>query len=64
MGKKADLVISNSIGQVVFRHHFDKVEDVVFPLQLEEENLRDGMYFISIIHVGRAQTKSLIIAAE
>ncbi|MCB0522557.1 MAG: T9SS type A sorting domain-containing protein [Saprospiraceae bacterium] len=62
LGKSVDLLLSNTLGQVVFQRHFEKVENGIFLLTLEPGTFKDGIYFVSVVYNGRALTKRLVVS--
>ncbi len=62
MGKEIDLLVTNAFGQVVYQQHFITVEESIFPIDLQKENFKDGLYLVSVIHKGRAQTRKLVVS--
>ncbi len=62
LGKEIDLVIYNALGKPVFQQHIDEVTDSLIAIDLEELKVNDGLYWITIIHQGRARGKRLVVA--
>jgi hypothetical protein len=61
-GKEVDFLISNSLGQVLYRQHIEQVTDGNYSVDLPGEQFKDGVYFVSIVHKGRAFTRRLVVA--
>ena len=61
MGKEVDLVISNGLGQVVYQQHIPEVTDKLLPIQLDRSRFGEGLYTVSIVRLGRAQSKRLVV---
>ena len=62
LGREVDVVVSNSLGQVLHRQHIDEVVDRLLPLELDRNTFRDGLYTVSVVHRGRAHTQRLVVA--
>ncbi|MBK9017918.1 MAG: T9SS type A sorting domain-containing protein [Saprospiraceae bacterium] len=62
MGKEVDLVIVNTLGEVLYEQHITEVKDKLLPIALNRAVFLDGIYSVSVIHLGRAQSKRLIIS--
>ena len=61
-GKEVDLIIVNILGEVVYQQHIDEVQELVVKVPLDPGKFRDGIYAVSVIHKGRAQSKRLVVA--
>jgi hypothetical protein len=61
--REVNLLITNVLGQVVYQRQFDEVQDKIFTLDLDRGTFKDGMYQVSVVHKGRAQTKRLVVAS-
>ncbi len=61
-GKPAQLVVSNTLGIEVFRQPFDEFPEGTVELDLTQLGLKDGLYNISLVYLGRAFTKRLVLA--
>jgi hypothetical protein len=62
MGKEVDLIFANTLGKVVYQLHLPEVTDKLLPIQLDRGIFAEGLYTISVVHKGRAQSKRLVVA--
>ncbi|MCB0518830.1 MAG: discoidin domain-containing protein, partial [Saprospiraceae bacterium] len=60
--KEVDIVISNTLGQVLYQEHLESVEDAVYHVELPHHRFKDGLYLVSVVHRGRAASKRLVVA--
>ncbi len=62
-GKEVKVLISNAFGQPVFEQSFDDLQEAVLNIDLRRQGIRGGVYFVSVIHRGRAVTKRLVVSS-
>jgi hypothetical protein len=63
IGKDVTVLISNPFGQPIFEQSVNNLQQEVLPINLHQMNIRDGVYFVSVIHKGRALTKRMIVVS-
>ncbi len=61
-GKEVVLLIGDAYGRVLLKRDFDSFTDGTFVLDLAGHGLKDGIYSLSLVHLGRAYTQRLVIA--
>lgn len=61
LGKKVDVLFMNTMGVIVHQLQIDKVQDLILPVSLDNAVFNEGIYFVSIVHKGKAYSKRLVI---
>ncbi|MBI1226854.1 MAG: HYR domain-containing protein [Bacteroidetes bacterium] len=62
LGKEVDVIIANTLGEVIYTEHFAEVKDKILPIRLDRSKFVDGIYSVSVVRLGRAQSKRLVVA--
>ncbi len=63
IGKEdVDVVISNSLGVVMYKEHLEEVKDKILPIRLDRGRFTDGIYSVSVVYLGRAHSKRMVVA--
>ena len=60
VGKSGALFVHNSLGQVVFHQHMDKIP--LIPVHLDMDGLENGMYIIEVVTDNQRLTEKLILS--
>ncbi len=60
--EEVDVIIVNTMGTVLFKQQLPIVEDKILPIRLDRNRFIDGLYSVSVVYRGRAQSKRLVVA--
>ncbi|MCB0519110.1 MAG: HYR domain-containing protein, partial [Saprospiraceae bacterium] len=63
-GKDVTVLISNPYGQLLFEQSLNNLQETMLEIDLRQAGIRDGVYFVSVIHKGRAFTKRLMVTSS
>lgn len=63
LGKDVNLLIANAYGKPVFELKLNDLQEDLVKVDLGQQGIRSGVYFVSVIHRGRALTKRMVVSS-